>query len=176
MLNPLKYFISILITISLLGAYNANYLWLRFQRHKVKREIKNSLAELNRDQLILLSFSKSELVKLKWKHSHEFEYKGKMYDIVERYKTEEGSSFLCWLDKEETDLNNKLARLLDAYFTKDPIKNNSLKQLRSFYQNLFSGLKKLEFNPLLDFHRELMVSYSSIWNQVFLRIPIPPPK
>lgn len=80
---------------------------------------------VEKKDLYYLKFSKRDIQeKLRWEKDHEFEYQGKMYDIVETYKEQDSIAYWCWLDREETALNKKLHRLTHFNFSGDNQKKN----------------------------------------------------
>ena len=86
---------------------------LHIQKKSVQREIKWSIAEgLPKSELTKLSFSSHNVDSLvTWKHSKEFEYKGEMFDIVQKELKGDSIHYWCWWDKEETLLNRKIEKL-----------------------------------------------------------------
>lgn len=126
-----KQILAILLLVSLILPAVVNYFWTQQRITVVKRETKQMIAKANFDQLIVFQFSKEETLHLNWKHSHEFEYQNKMYDVVKQTTKGDSIQYNCWLDKEETALNLKLKTLLVDIYQKDiPLQ----KQKRSFYQ------------------------------------------
>ena len=80
---------------------------------------------------------------LDWKHSKEFEYNGKMYDVISVQKGRDSISYTCWLDKEETELNIKLKTILvHVYLIDKPIQKREATFL-AFYKS--SNNKRYKF-------------------------------
>lgn len=105
----------------------------------VKKEVKqNIIAGINKSELQILQFHHQEVEqKVEWEHSKEFEFEGKMYDVVEKEIINDSIRFFCWLDEEETELNRRLKSLLTDVYQKDvPLKlKNDL--VLDFYKSLF---------------------------------------
>ena len=96
------------------------------------------IAGMNKSELILLRFTKTEInTKLNWKHAKEFEYNGRMFDIVEQETNGDTTSYLCWLDKEETKLNKQLQELVTLALGNNPQNQNQQKQLTHFIKSLY---------------------------------------
>jgi hypothetical protein len=102
-------------------SYLGPYLWIEYQRSEVKSEVKWRMIDgIDREELVLLKFSKQQSEnELHWEHSKEFEYMGEMYDVVERKTRADSVFYWCWWDYEETELNRKLASLLQDVFGSD---------------------------------------------------------
>lgn len=92
--------------------------WRQHQwKKQVKREILHALPE---EELLVLTFSKTELHSLDWKHSKEFKWKGDYYDVVKKHETNDSTVFWVWPDEEE----NKIWQLGMRLFKKEPIAKN----------------------------------------------------
>jgi len=104
-------------------------------KHEVKRMI---IKGIDIDELELLKFTKQESIsKLKWEHSKEFEYKQKMYDVVKEEVVVDSIYYWCWLDREETKLNNQLAELVKNVLNTNTQKKEKQERLYSFYKSLY---------------------------------------
>ena len=93
---------------------------------------------IDKDKLVLLSFLSNEVnQQVEWEHSEEFKYKNEMYDIV--YTQIEGDSihYWCWWDREETQLNQSLAKIVASLLGSDHTRKNSHFRLFDFYRTLF---------------------------------------
>jgi hypothetical protein len=90
------------------------FCWLRVQKSLVKQEVAWLLQKgVERELLVLLEFSREEAAaQLRWEHKGEFEYRGQMYDVVERASAGDTLQFWCWHDEKETELNEQLTGLL----------------------------------------------------------------
>lgn len=125
--------------------------WLQHRKHVVKKEVKqNIIAGINKLELQILQFHHQEVdQKVEWEHSKEFEFEGKMYDVVEKEIINDSIRFFCWLDEEETELNRRLKSLLtDVYQNDVPLKlKNDL--VLNFYKSLFfQNADLITFNQL----------------------------
>lgn len=131
--------IAILLNIAFITP-SAVTTWVHFvQKEKVKEEVKRTLAkEVDESELVTFIFNDTELeTKLRWEHSHEFEYKGQMYDVITREKRDGLSVFVCWHDKKETKLNKRLQVLTQMAFEKDAASNKNKKSYIVFSRMLF---------------------------------------
>ncbi len=148
------------------------------ERKAIKKAIKHKIiAGIDKEELVLLVFHKNEVdQQVKWKHSKEFQYKGEMYDIVEKEIIGNEIYYWVWWDKEETVLNQKLANLVRQNFAQNPYQNNKNQVINHFFKTLYFTnvsdflLKNLDNKP---FHFSPYLEYFSFWQQ---SPPVPPPK
>lgn len=73
--------------------------------HSLKKHLKKSILSNDR---IRLDFTTEELSELTWHKSHEFEWKGQFYDVLQRKAKEGISTFYCISDTQETALFEQL--------------------------------------------------------------------
>ena len=153
-------------------------MWLQHQKHIVKKQVKNQMMEgIDKEELVLLKFSKEEKkTKLKWEHSKEFEYKGQMYDIVEKTVKQDSVYYWCWLDYQETKLNKKLDKLVNNVFHDNPKKQEK-------NQQLFTYLKSLYFSKPFVWHSKNIGQninhhfyYKNFYRSINFTPPTPPPQ
>lgn len=156
------------------------FLYFQFEKATIRREIKRKMiAGMDRDELVLLKFSKKDtLEKLRWEHSKEFEYNGQMYDVVARQIKGDSIYYHCWWDHEETELNQKLGKLVALAWGKNTEHHKAQLALVRFYSSFFcSPLFQWEctsYKPAETvFHSGL---YRDIFSNVSLIPPTPPPK
>ena len=92
------------------------------KKNAIRKTIRENLIHnLTDSDLVVLTFTKANAQKeLHWEHQDEFEYRGKMYDVV-RYK-EEGNliHYWCWPDEPESNLNQKLISLTAKLLNQAP--------------------------------------------------------
>ena len=112
------------------------YTVFQFQKKKIKKEIKRRMiAGMDRDELILLSFSSIDLInKLVWEHAKEFKYKGVMYDIESRESCGDIMHYWCWKDDKETQLNKDLHQLVCFALQKDDGQKETQNRLFDFFK------------------------------------------
>jgi hypothetical protein len=153
------------ITYQALIQFTKNYIHSAIERKEIDEEI------------ILLSFKKSDIdedkIDFKWKHEKEFKYNGGMYDIADRFETEDSIHFYCFYDHKE----NKLEENFNKHFEKDKEdkKHNSssrilLSQLTDQY--IISEYIFNYQNSELIYSNYIDTGYSV--NE--LDVPSPPPK
>lgn len=106
--------VALLVLISLFVPFSATYLWLHIQKWVIKKEVKAKLIRgLDKSELTHFIFSKAQIEsELRWEHHKEFEYKGEMYDVVETEVKGDSIHYVCWHDKAETKLNQRLKTLI----------------------------------------------------------------
>lgn len=151
---------------------------LKNQQKQVRREVKQKMiAGINKDELILLTFQKSELkTKLKWKHRREFQFQGEFYDIVEKRIQGDSISYWCWWDNEETLLSRKLDHLMALHWSQDKNHKQDKEQIDYFYKSLY--FEELP-QPKTRFHSALKAtdwSYKEVMQSIAFAPHVPPPR
>ncbi len=169
--------IGISLLFSLFAPVAATFVYLQYQKKQIKREVKwNMIAGIDRDELVLLTFSKEETeTELRWKHSREFEYKGEMYDIVEKTVGRDSVSYWCWWDHEETALNRQLDGLLARVMGQNPERQKNQAQLSQFFKNLYFQEVQEESVEMESLDKTTFF-YANRFQSIGLSPPIPPPR
>jgi len=134
----LKKTAAILLCLILIFPLVGLYPWLAFQQKMVKKEIKWLFIKgINPSELLTLTFTQNQINnQLVWKHSKEFMYNGLMYDIVSSKTSGNVTTYLVWLDKKETALNQKLNKLVGMFYNENPIQKQQ-------NQSFFNWIKQL---------------------------------
>lgn len=164
---------SVSLIFILIAPALTNYIWLQHQKSMVKHEVKRMIIKgIDIDELELLKFTKQESIsKLKWEHSKEFEYKQKMYDVVKEEVVVDSIYYWCWLDREETKLNNQLAELVKNVLNTNPQKKEKQERLYSFYKSFYCS-------DLFNWQEELASienNRNTFYLNTFYTYPLPPP-
>jgi hypothetical protein len=135
----LKKTITISLFICLIAPFIGTYSWLQYQKHQTKEMVKRQiLAHADKKELVTLTFSTAEATtELHWEHDREFEYKGQMYDIVEKETNGDSISYICWWDHAETALNAQLYEIVEKTFGNDPQNHEKQEHLKDFYKSLY---------------------------------------
>jgi hypothetical protein len=71
---------------------------------EAKREMKKILLTASKQSMIHFSFSPTELAKLNWENSHEFFFRGEMYDVLEKKECGGRVVISCISDRKEKAL------------------------------------------------------------------------
>jgi hypothetical protein len=154
------------------------YTWLEHRKRSVKKEVKWKLiAGIDKKELVYFEFSAHELnTKLRWEHSKEFEYNNQMYDVVVKKKNNGKIQLWCWLDNEETILNQKLQKILVDVFNNDSTSKEKEKLVFSFYKTLYFH-EIFEWKPIVFCASKLdYIFLKSVCTPLFYFIASPPPK
>lgn len=116
----------------------ATYFCLQHARHQVRKEVKaRILAGLDRDALVVLSFSTEENNALEWEHAREFRYAGHMYDVIGQEQDGDRFTYWCWRDDAETHLNRQMEQLIARTAGKSPVEDSHSGQLVDFFRTLY---------------------------------------
>lgn len=135
----MKKYLSIFLIICLLIPFIGTYTRLQVEKYQVKRRIKwRLLQEMPRERLVLLKFTiqESQTV-LHWEHSKEFEYQGEMYDVLSFKKLGDSIFYRCWKDTEETQIKQKIRRLVAQALSQNPQNRENHNQLRLWMESLW---------------------------------------
>lgn len=114
----------------------AIFLYARYEiRYQVKERIKQSVPESE-----CVRFSSKELSavenQVRWIHSKEFRYNGKMYDVLYTEINYQGELiYVCIYDSEETALYKKLKSVIYSLLSQHPV----LKILTVVFSLVFVG-------------------------------------
>lgn len=129
---------SIFLFFSLLVPFTGTYLWLYCEKAAVKQQVKQKiLGGIDKEELISLTFKTTETSEiLHWEHPGEFEYLGRMYDVVETKVKGDSISYWCWPDHEETQLNRQINEMAKTDTEKNTPINNSLIKYLDFGKDI----------------------------------------
>ncbi|MDZ7846951.1 MAG: hypothetical protein U5L96_09340 [Owenweeksia sp.] len=168
--------LGILLLFCLVAPVVATFTFLRYQKSQVRREVKwKMIAGLDKEELVLLKFTEEESqTELRWEHSKEFEYKGQMYDIVEKSIQGDTIYYWCWWDHEETKLNKQLDGLLANVLGNNPQRQEKKSQLADFFKKLFHESKKTHLTEISN-HRINCFFYSEDFTSIYHAPPVPHP-
>ncbi len=168
---------GIFLSLCLVLPISATFLFLHLQMKQVKREVKcKMIAGIDKKELVLLKFSESESqTSLNWKHSKEFEYKGEMYDVVEKKIHGDSIFYWCWWDHEETKLNKKLKSLVADSLGQNPQRKDKQEKLADFFKKLFYEYQQSNFNTNLTLE-QAKFSCTEKLNSFYPYPSVPPPQ
>ena len=173
-----KQIISIILLFLLIAPAVVTYTWIQQRKCAVKKEVKwEMIAGIDKKELVLLKFSNKEIkAKLHWKHSKEFEFNSQMYDIVDKIVSKDSIKYWCWLDFEETKLNQQLSKLLVNVYQKDIPTKEKQSQIVEFYKSLYFE-QVVFWQPFVNKEYKCKFGfYQSKSKKIFLSIHLPPPK
>lgn len=150
-------------------------LFLCLQKIEIQNEVEELInSGIDAKDLTLLSFTQKELSQLNWKDAKEFEYKGEMYDIVEREQKGNTTLFWCWKDEKETNHNAKLHEILRRLFG-DSLHQKNQKHAGKFF-NLIYCFDQKETHVLESKVGFLGFHYEFYYSSVVPSPTSPPPK
>lgn len=150
--------------------------WLHYQRKQIRREVKNMIMSgLDKSDLIELTFDDAEISELKWKHDAEFEFEGRMYDIVASEQQNHQTTYWCWLDKEETALNAQLDDVLNIALIGNRNRRTKEIQLDNFMKSLLYVELSTPFLSSIE-SIQLTPYKNQYYTSITLRDASPPPE
>lgn len=140
MINLLKYIGITALLLAVSSPVMLSFLSYKLQLRSIKRQVKNELIfSTPREELVSFCFDMTgpEFQSLRWEHSQEFEYDEKMFDIVEGDTNGNIVNYICFPDKQETELNFKFKNMLNERYSDNiPFKNNQ-KLVSIYIKSLF---------------------------------------
>ncbi|GIV32491.1 MAG: hypothetical protein KatS3mg031_0026 [Chitinophagales bacterium] len=166
-------FLIAVLTFPVAGTYG----WLKMQMRQVRREVKRKIMQgISRDNLVRWEFTKDTAeTLLHWKDNNEFEYKGRMYDVVFREETARYVILWCWPDDEETMLNQQLSHLVTQLLGQSYRGRTTMKQPEHFFSDFFltQGMLYIALLGVYDI-RPILVLFPSVLVEHVP--PSPPPE
>jgi len=178
LVKSLKKSIAILLLVSLTAPFVGTYVFLQYNKNKIKNEIAAMIfTGIDKKDLVQLKFTKEEAeTNLNWKHAGEFEYKGQMYDIVEKCQEGDTTFYNCYKDHKETRLKSRIARLASRAMGQDPCQKSQTDKIVNFFksvyrQEVFSWTVQTPSTSIFHFSF-FIFHYSSL----VVTPPSPPPK
>jgi len=170
--------LGILLLLCLITPFASTYMFLKLQKKQIKKEIKwKMIAGLDKDELVSLKFTKEEAqIKLRWKHSKEFEYNGEMYDIAQNSTQGDSVFYWCWWDHKETKLNQQLNELVAFALGNNQQRKNNQEQLIDFYKSLFWQHYHAKLNVFATQVNELIKPYDFSCLTISIPPTVPPPE
>lgn len=151
---------------------------LQIQIQQVRREVKDEvIAGMSKEELVLLTFAEKEKhTQLDWEHATEFEYKGKMYDVVETKSIGDTTYYWVWCDDKETTLNQKINQLVYLALGSNPKNQENQKRLHHFFKSLYcSNAETTEFIARLNLENKCHFQ-PSFYSPIAQAPLVPPPK
>ena len=151
--------------------------WLHYQKRMVRKEIKHRIIEgINREELVLLSFTHETASNLRWEHAREFEFGGEMYDVVETVMAGDTIYYWCWPDKEESSLNRVLAALTQKAMNGLPQRQEQQQQLLSFFKSLYVYSEHVDTVATRTLPKSEAFHFAPTYSAPYLSSPAPPPR
>jgi hypothetical protein len=138
----------------------------------IKREMVQKICRtVAPDEITCIKFLKKEMTRAEWLGKKEFEYKGAMYDVVNKAESNKEYIFYCLNDEKEELLIKSYNRHFDD--NKDKATNNNSRYFFSLVAPatlMNNPIKRV--NICYKINNQITSQYQSIW----LETINPPPK
>ncbi|MBK6621307.1 MAG: hypothetical protein IPG32_10685 [Saprospirales bacterium] len=167
-----------ILLLSLSAPFAGAYVWLQWEIRATKKEVKKQIQTgLAEKELVFLKLPKpvSE-TELRWEHAREFEYQGRMYDIVEAEILGDTFYCHCLLDHRETELKRQLSKLMGGAMDPDPQKKEQQTRLFEFQKTLYLGEDKTGDFPIALFEPRGLPQYCILYSSIPGHPATPPPE
>lgn len=151
----------------------------KMQLKKIKKEVKWKLIhDTPKDELVYFEFDmkSEEFLGLYWHHSHEFEMDYKMFDIVEADTIGDYVKYLCFPDKQETELNAAFRNQLNDRYAKDVPMKNRTTIMASLMMSLYFSDHIEKPKVIMTFTKQKKYFIQFKYNSIPLDIESPPPQ
>lgn len=170
--------VFMLLSCLLIDPMVGTFTWIHYKKSLVKREVQKQINQgIDENKLVVLKFSKQETqTELRWSHPREFEYKQKMYDIVETKTVGDTVYYKCWYDHEETMLNRQLEEAAEQIFEKSPKISNEIAILMSSSYTLYCPFSLYEDISIPKFLCHQVDLFYDLYSQILAKPPTPPPQ
>ncbi len=167
----------VFVLLLLISPVYLHTLWLYFVKMEVKHQVKESIKSgLDRSDLVLLKFSKTEAQNLKWEHDEEFEYLGEMYDVIEKHETTDSITYTVWPDKKETKVNRLISQTFRKGLQNDAQKSETQKRFLNFFHLLYFQTYDANTPFFAESKGLLNPFYSPNYHSPQSAPPVPPPQ
>ena len=167
------------LAIMIVAPLSVSFFSYKMQLKKIKKEVKWKLInDTPKDELVYFEFNMNseEFKKLRWEHKHEFEMDHKMFDIVEADTIGNLVKYLCFPDKQETELNAVFKNQLQERYAKDkPIKNRTT-LMASLMMSLYFQDHIEKPKVVTTFNKQKKYFIQSKYTSISLEIDSPPPQ
>jgi hypothetical protein len=153
--------------------------WLSMEKRQIQKHVRNNiLPSVDESELVIFEVSASDTSsQFKWKHAKEFEFNGKMYDIVDRKQTDDDITYLVWQDDEETAINSKIKLVTNSIFDNSPVNQNNRLAFQLLIQSLYA---EETFDcicaPMLSINNSFYSSYKACTHRDFSGAVFQPPQ
>jgi hypothetical protein len=162
----------------LLAPFAGSYLFLHIQKNKIRKEVTALInSGIKEKDFIVLKFTKEESeTKLHWKHSREFEYNGRMYDIVDQSHKGDSLFYTCYEDHKESRLNAEKEKIIAKALGQDPFRKKQADHIKGFFKTVFSQ-DAFAWKPTPALPSIFQFSFFNFQFSIFYPSPpSPPPK
>ncbi|MGY6561478.1 MAG: hypothetical protein ACXITV_05180 [Luteibaculaceae bacterium] len=174
----LKPSIAILLLFSLFGPFIIPVGYYKLETKKIKRSIKWKIIEgIDKNELVYMEFTSHQIENdLRWVHSKEFEFEGEMYDIVEYRIVGDSHQMWLWWDYEETELNQRVKRILADFLETNTNQKEGKSKIVSFFKTLFIPSLPAKLPTFYNQKSEQKIADKPVFYRApFLSILAPPP-
>jgi hypothetical protein len=167
----MKKLLAILTFICLLLLICGHAFLFTIKRAEIKADVRKELLAYPNENLLTLHFTPDEIKNLSWENDNEFEYEGKMYDVVKKEMNKAFITILCMADEKETILIDNYLKA-QQHSSQHSSSTTLLKLLSQQYVMSFSS----EILPPVLIAKKNFPSYLTSLHFAETTIVVPPPK
>jgi len=168
-----RVFVFIIITLVIFDSFGYLLFNLMYDRLLKYEFLLKSVNENNFESISRISIQKYlEKDKLQFEEDNEFEYNGKMYDVLKVVETKDSIHYYCYYDTKETDYKQGFNSILA-----NKLETNRKSLFQSLGRNLYSKLNaKFIANLPSNDSRLIFFDIPQKTLSNYIDIPSPPPR
>jgi hypothetical protein len=170
---------AIFLLLSLIAPLGGAYLGFHAEKTRIKKAVKKQIiAGISKEELVEFKFLISDTSsKLRWEHNREFEFKSKMYDIVERNYTNDSVTYWCWCDNAENQIKKHYKTLIAKALGNNPQKPGTKKLLIDYFKTLYYPCIYSNQNTIYNTLTNTLSDHYKLLKNHWIKSPAsPPPK
>jgi hypothetical protein len=159
----------------LVAPVSITFTFLHYQKNEVRKTVNELIVSgINQAELVLLKFTKEDSASLlRWEHAMEFEFDGKMYDIVKTQNNGDTTSYWCRFDENETKINQQLNDL-QLYALGNNTSHARNKKIITFLKSLF--FSEYQIWRIITFEKEPIAYFQNSFIMFDYPTTAPPPE
>ncbi len=153
--------------------------YFEFSHFKLKKEIKSLLKKgVPKEELVVFSFSKSEINQLTWLKKNEFEYQDSLYDVVRSTRIQDGKfRFECISDSQEKVLFAQLGQTISNNMGDDHHQTPISNWFKLIKLPLLSNSTLTEVScEVKTIEKAQLSEYLKFFRSIYSEIDSPPPQ
>ena len=138
------------------------YFILNVRQNRIRKEMESSIINgIPEEKILIFTFNDEELEGLRWQRKSEFQYEGKMYDVLKTVHKDNKILLYCVLDKMESKIFSELIELIYRELS-GKSKHDGKSNSKSGISDQFIHRGKIELIKI-TFYKYLNFNYLCKW-------------
>lgn len=123
-----------LMLLSVVVIFTFAFVRIELEKKAIHTEVKEAiLGGLDKSELVFIEVTPANENELEWEHPDEFQYRGQLYDVVEKLE----GGYWCWLDVKESVAEKKLDNLVGLILGQSSSHHNRALSLNRLFSSLY---------------------------------------